>query len=85
MTEHPLADIARYEAPAIMYRLVGLTCAGYGSVASRTERTEQSTPDSYGVVYLYAGSGWVETVATVGRIAVEAGKHPHQDGVKPAG
>ena len=73
MIEHLLPDVAHYQAPSALYRLAGLVCTGYGSVAGRTERIEQHAPTSYGVLYVYAGSGWVETTATGGRIALEAG------------
>jgi AraC-like DNA-binding protein len=73
MIEHPLTDTARYQAPSAFHRLAGLLCIGYGSVAGRAERTERPALASYGVLYVYAGSGWVETAATVGRIGLEAG------------
>ncbi|HXT37967.1 MAG TPA: AraC family transcriptional regulator [Chloroflexota bacterium] len=73
MTEHPLPDVVHYARPASGYRLAGLTCTAYGSLANRRERGERCTPGSYAVVYIHAGSGWIETAATTRRIAVEAG------------
>jgi AraC-like DNA-binding protein len=56
-----------------MDRLAGLVCLGYGSLAHRTAYAERTASGSYGVIYVHAGSGWVDPGATVGRQAVEAG------------
>ena len=72
MIDQPLPDITYFQAPSALHRLMGLVCTGYWSVAGRIERTERPALSSYGVLYVYAGSGWVETSATAGRIAVEA-------------
>jgi AraC family transcriptional regulator, arabinose operon regulatory protein len=72
MTEQSLPDIARHATPHAGYRLAGLTCSGYGSIASIRERSERSDLHSYAVVSVYEGSGGIETAAA-GRVAVEAG------------
>jgi len=46
-TREYLPDLTRYQAPAAMDRLAGLTCLGYGSLAHRTAPTERLAPDSY--------------------------------------
>ena len=73
MIEHPLPDVAHRRAPPALHQLAGLVCTGYGSVAGRSGRAEQPALATYGVLYLHAGSGRVETSATAGMIAVEAG------------
>lgn len=73
MIEHPLPDVAHFQVLPALHRLAGLVCSGYWSVAGRTERRDWSSGSEYGVLYIHAGSGWVETTATVGRLAVETG------------
>lgn len=65
--------MARYETPAAAHRLVGLTCSGYGSIADKTVGIERPALGSHAVVYVYAGSGWLETAATSGRQHIRSG------------
>ena len=73
MPDYPLPDVIYQALPSAGHRLVGLACTGYGSLANRPERGERRTIGSYAVVYVHAGSGWIETAATESPIAVEAG------------
>jgi AraC family transcriptional regulator of arabinose operon len=72
MLEQPLPDMVRRATPVAGHRLTGLICTGYGSSANLKERGERADLDSYAVVYVHQGTGWIET-KQAGRVAVESG------------
>jgi len=71
MEGQSMLDVVRYETPAATHRLLGLSCTGYGSTGHKTWVCEPWTLDGYAVVYVSAGSGWIETAATTGRLPIE--------------
>jgi len=73
MTDQPITDVVRYDTPAAAHRLVGLTCTGYGATGHKTEVCGPRTLECYAVVYVSAGTGWLETAATGERLRVGNG------------
>jgi AraC family transcriptional regulator of arabinose operon len=71
MEGQSMLDVVRYETPAATHRLLGWSCTGYGATARKTWACERRTLDGYAVVYVSAGSGWIETSATTGRLPIE--------------
>ena len=70
MEGHVMIDVVRYETPAAAHRLLGLSCTGYGATEHKTWACEPRILDSYAVVYVSAGAGWIETAATTGRLPI---------------
>ncbi len=68
---HSMLDVVRYETPAATHRLLGLSCTGYGATERKTWACEPRILDGYAVVYVSAGSGWIETAVTTGRLPIE--------------